>query len=535
MEEEYNFVVDEEYENIRIDAFLLDSIRGASREKIKNAIQDGQCFIDEVCAYSPSLRLRLGQQVMFFMAVPESTIQAEEGDVDILYSDDYIAVTNKPPGITVHPCDSCPQGTFIQRVMSHFPQLRAMEGLRPGIVHRLDKDTSGLLVVALTEEARLTLSENFAHRDVTKEYLAIVQGVPSREGSVREPIGRHPTVKVKMAIVPHNKGGRAAHTEWTMLYADPRKQFALLRVQIFTGRTHQIRVHLAHAGFPILGDALYNPHHQQKPLASRQMLHAQRLNFPHPGHRQRVNFFCPAPDDLLACMMRMSSSHQRVVITGLPGCGKTALLKEFAAMKIPVWSADAVVASLYKAGGEGQKYLMQRFGTVFVQDAATDVNRATLRVAMEKSEALRYEVEGVIHQYVHASLRAFWTKYQSLPVSVAEVPLYLEKNWGTKNDTYVIGLDCDIKIRYTRLMTHRKWTLAQCKKMDSWQMPREEKMRACSIILQNNKTVDVLKQMAGALAEKFKILRKTHHEKLNQLLHIFLTQEVSEESRKRGL
>ncbi len=532
MEEEYNFVVDEEYENVRIDAFLLDSIRGASRESIKDAIRDGQCFLDDVCTYSPSMRLKIGQQVMFFLSAPEPLLQAEEGPVDVIWHDDYMVVTNKPAGITVHPSDSCPQGTFIQRLLSHFPQLSAMEGMRPGIVHRLDKDTTGLLVVALNEEARLILSENFAHRDVTKEYIAVVQGVPVKEGSVREPIGRHPTVKVKMAIVPHSQGGRAAHTEWTTLFADPKRRFALLRIRIYTGRTHQIRVHMAHAGFPILGDAVYNPYHAKMPLAKRQMLHAQMLNLPHPGHKQRMSFFCPAPNDLLECMMRLSSSHQKVVITGLPGCGKTALLREFAAMKVPVWSADMVVAALYKPGGEGHTYLMQRFGTVFVPNAAAEVNRATLRAAMNKSEALRHEVEGVIHEYVHASLKNFWKKYQDKPVSVAEVPLYLEKNWGTKADTYIIGLDCDIKIRYTRLMNNRKWSIEQCKKMDSWQWSREEKMRACSIILQNNKSLEVLQNMAVALAEKFKILRKTHHEKLTQLLHMFLTQEPQDDKRR---
>ena len=207
------------------------------------------CRIDGLPVSTASLKLKAGQEVRLDLPDTANELRAEDEAVDILWQDEHLLLCNKPAGLTVHPCPSCPENTLVQRLLHHFPRLREQEGLRPGVVHRLDKDTSGLLLVALDEPTRLRMSEAFARREVHKEYLALVQGVPPQTGTCREPLGRHPTAKVKMAVVPENRGGKAAHSDWRVLWSSPRKDFSLVAVRIHTGRTHQIRVHMAHVGY----------------------------------------------------------------------------------------------------------------------------------------------------------------------------------------------------------------------------------------------------------------------------------------------
>ena len=208
-----------------------------------------------------------------------------------LQKDGDLWVFCKPAGLPTHP------GTGHEDSLSSRLAARAGDApFRPTPVHRLDKDTSGLLLVALDEPTRLRMSEAFARREVHKEYLALVQGVPPQTGTCREPLGRHPTAKVKMAVVPENRGGKAAHSDWRVLWSSPRKDFSLVAVRIHTGRTHQIRVHLAHIGHPILGDTVYG---NKKPVPglTGQCLHATGLRFIHPRTGQPVELTCPRPEE----------------------------------------------------------------------------------------------------------------------------------------------------------------------------------------------------------------------------------------------
>ena len=326
----------------RLDKALCGLLPDLSRAAVQRAITAGACRIDGLPVSTASLKLKAGQEVRLDLPDTANELRAEDEAVDILWQDEHLLLCNKPAGLTVHPCPSCPENTLVQRLLHHFPRLREQEGLRPGVVHRLDKDTSGLLLVALDEPTRLRMSEAFARREVHKEYLALVQGVPPQTGTCREPLGRHPTAKVKMAVVPENRDGKAAHSDWRVLWSSPRKDFSLVAVRIHTGRTHQIRVHMAHVGHPLLGDALYAP----APVAARaprQMLHAWHISFCHPLSGEALAFFCPPPDDMLRTILNNSSRMQRLVITGNPGCGKSTLTHALEKAGLPTVSADALV------------------------------------------------------------------------------------------------------------------------------------------------------------------------------------------------
>ncbi len=505
----YHFLVTFEQcpKEMRLDAFLGACIAEISREKIKKAIQNEQCRVDGLLCSAPSTRIKAGQSIELVLAPTATHIVPEQGDVNVLWHDDVMLICHKPAGLTVHPCPSCTENTFIQRAAGHFPQLLEQEGLRPGIVHRLDKDTSGVIAIALNEKARLALAEDFAERRVHKEYLALVHGVIAEQGEIAEPIGRHPTAKVLMAVVPENRGGRAAHSAWQRLYADPQGVFSLVKVTIFTGRTHQIRVHMAHVGFPLWGDVLYGGLSQKDTatsLAQRQMLHAWHLSLLHPSTREQKDFYCAPPEDFLQCALDLSHSVQKVVLTGLAGCGKSTVLKAFAAQGIPTWSADTVVNSLYAVGGAGHAFLHHRFGSRFVAHAKAELDRTALRLAMQEDAFLRQEVESVIHSMVRENCSAFWQHCtaQRYMLAVAEIPLYLENGWHTKQEAHVVGIACAQEKRHARLQVNRAWTAAQCEGIDAWQWPQDKKMAACQSVISNEGTIAHLQEATQVLIQQ---------------------------------
>ena len=237
----FSFTVPDGARGLRLDRVIRDALDGGtvSRETLKKAISDGLCLVEGSVVTQPSRKVLPGQSVTITLPPAEGSLRAEQGDLDVLYEDESIVVCNKPAGLTVHPCPSCPEGTLIQRLASRYPSLLAMEGQRPGIVHRIDKDTSGLIIVALTEEARLKLTAAFAERRVWKEYLALASGSLPESGAVDSPIGRDPLHRVRMAVTPVSQGGREAHTRFTKFWEAPGGRASLLRVHILTGRTHQ--------------------------------------------------------------------------------------------------------------------------------------------------------------------------------------------------------------------------------------------------------------------------------------------------------
>jgi 23S rRNA pseudouridine1911/1915/1917 synthase len=289
----------------RLDAFLAARVEGVSRSALKRAIDDGDVLVEGRAA-KPSLKLKGGERVELELpAPPPSEIAPEEIPLDVLYEDEEVVVVNKPAGLVVHPAAGVHTGTLANALAFHFKQLSERAGsLRPGIVHRLDRDTSGVIVVAKTGRAHENLSDQFRARTVFKSYVALVHGVTREEkGKVEEPLARDPRNRTRMAVV---RGGRAALSLWRVRRHYER--FTLLDVQIKTGRTHQIRVHLAWIKHPVVGDDTYgggrdktiaDPRLRARVAAlGRQFLHAERLGFHHPATGEWLSFTAPLPSEL---------------------------------------------------------------------------------------------------------------------------------------------------------------------------------------------------------------------------------------------
>ena len=501
---------------MRLDRFLGEALRDqdVSREKVKRSIRCGGCRVDGTVCTDVAAKICSGQSVELCMETEPTSVQPEEGDLEIVYQDAWIAVINKPADLTVHPAPSCPEGTLVHRLVARFPSLRAQEGFRPGIVHRLDKDTSGLICVALTEEARLRLSEAFAGREIRKEYLALVQGVPAPAGEVDAPLGRHPTVKVKVAVV---KNGREARSAWRVLYAG--QGYSLLAVRIFTGRTHQIRVHMAHVGHPLWGDKLYGRGGQalhppvpgvllDRDPAPRQMLHAWHLSFVHPFTGETLAFTCPPPEDFFRTALKLERHMRRVVVTGVAGSGKSLFVKMLDEAGVPTWSADAAVIRLYEPGGEAWQALRRRYGDRFIPDENTPVDRKALAAALLPSDTGQgvdvRELESLLHPLVLDDLERFWTQQESegRAYAVAEVPLWFEAGWGRcfegAKRPVVVGVSCMQTERCRRLLEVRGWSDARMARMDGLQWSQERKMAACDQVVENSGSAEELREKALA-------------------------------------
>jgi 23S rRNA pseudouridine1911/1915/1917 synthase len=304
---EITITVGAECDGQRLDAFLAARIDGESRARIQRAIAGGDIVVNDRLAKS-SYRVRPGDTIE--VDLPEALpIEALPEDIplEIVFEDDQVAVINKPAGMVVHPGAGVSSGTLANALVHHFNQLSQIQGrARPGIVHRLDVGTSGLIVVAKTERAHLALAAQFERRAVLKRYLALVHGrISADAGRIDAPIGRDPRNRVKMAV--RKKGeGREALTLYRV--RERFTAFSLLEAEIKTGRTHQIRVHLAHAKHPIVGDATYgqgalNTMQNSRLRAAatrlgRPFLHSARLKFEHPVSGEEMEFCAPLPADL---------------------------------------------------------------------------------------------------------------------------------------------------------------------------------------------------------------------------------------------
>lgn len=499
----------------RLDAFLSAEL-GLSRSKIKTAIREGHCRVDDRPCADADLRLTPDMELTLALPRRDAGLAPEAGELDILYRDEHLVVVNKPPHLTVHPCPSCPEGTLVHRLLARVPELARLEGLRPGIVHRLDKDTSGLMVVALTEDVRLELTRAFAAREIAKTYLAVARGLPEFRGESRLPLGRHPTLKTRMAVVPENRGGKPAHSEWESLFRDPGGRFALLAVRIHTGRTHQIRVHLAQTGHPLWGDALYGPAMSQaeEQAAPRQMLHAWKLEFRHPVSGRDMRFCCPPPEDVADCMIALSRRMVRVALTGVAGCGKSSLLRALGGEGVPTWSADAAVAALYAPGADAWRMLRGLYGDRFIAGDDAPVDKAALAAALAEEPGLRREIEAAVHPMVFHALREFYAEAErgGAALAVAEVPLWHESRRCSGSgrasvhkkteDVISVTVSCPDEARRERLRARRGWAAERVALVDSWQLSQEDKAGLSDFVVDNSGDEDALRARAAELLRR---------------------------------
>ncbi len=288
---------------VRLDVFISRKNQELTRSYIQKLIEGGMVRVDGQAAKA-SLKLKPGQIVEIFM--PDTKpIEAAAQDIpiDILYEDDDIIVVNKPRGMVVHPACGNTTGTLVNAILHKCDSLSGINGvLRPGIVHRIDKDTTGILVIAKNDNAHIKLSEQLKEHTMKRNYLALVYGVlKSLRGTIDAPIGRHRTDRKRFAVVP-GKGKRAVTHYDVIEFFDG---YTLIKASLETGRTHQIRVHMSHIGHPLVGDELYGPK-KPKIKAERQMLHAETLGFIHPVTENYIEFNSPLPEDFKMLLSKLT-------------------------------------------------------------------------------------------------------------------------------------------------------------------------------------------------------------------------------------
>jgi 23S rRNA pseudouridine1911/1915/1917 synthase len=297
------FTVPIEAEGERLDRYLASQVPNCSRSQIQRLIDEGQVLVPRVKHTKANVQLRAGDEIR--VTLPELVAAApiaQDIPLDILFNDPDIVVVNKPAGMVVHPAAGNADGTLVNALLHHVKDLSGIGGeIRPGIVHRLDKGTSGVMVVAKHDAAHQELARQFHDREVEKEYVALVWGLVQQRKRIEAAIGRDPKHRQKMST----RASRARDAVTRVTWARDLKGLTLCRIAIHTGRTHQIRVHMSGIGHPIVGDALYGGVHRRVPhqfravqSLTRPFLHAERLTLTHPRTGERMTFTAPLPADL---------------------------------------------------------------------------------------------------------------------------------------------------------------------------------------------------------------------------------------------
>jgi 23S rRNA pseudouridine1911/1915/1917 synthase len=299
----------------RLDRYLSQELSELSRSRIQQLIEQGHVQINDQVCISKKIHLKTGDRITLEIpAIQPLQIQAADIPLDILYEDDELIILNKPAGLVVHPAPGHPDGTLVNAILAHCPNLPGIGGVqRPGIVHRLDKDTTGAIAIAKTDLAYQHLQGQLQAKTARREYLGLVYGVPKTEtGSIDLPIGRNPQDRKKMAIVSVEDGGRTAVTHWQV--QERLANYTLIHFQLETGRTHQIRVHSAKMGHPIVGDPVYGSGRSVGVNLPGQALHAWKLQLQHPLSGNLVQVTAPPPPSfttLLEVLRRRSGISRR--------------------------------------------------------------------------------------------------------------------------------------------------------------------------------------------------------------------------------
>jgi 23S rRNA pseudouridine1911/1915/1917 synthase len=291
---EINLQVEEKDD--RIDRYLSQHLPDLSRSRIQQLIEQGQVQVNDKICTSKKVTVQSGDRIS--ITIPEAKpldLQPEAIPLDVLYEDDSLIIINKPAGLVVHPAAGHESGTLVNALLAHCTNLAGIGGVqRPGIVHRLDKDTTGAIAIAKTDQAHQHLQAQLKAKTAKREYLGVVHGAPSAEsGTIDQPIGRNPIDRKKMTILPVDKGGRTAITHWQV--KERLGNYTLIYFQLETGRTHQIRVHSAHMGYPLVGDPVYGSGRSVGVNLPGQALHAWRLRLQHPVSGEWIEAIAPLP------------------------------------------------------------------------------------------------------------------------------------------------------------------------------------------------------------------------------------------------
>ena len=302
----------EENAGERIDAFLASKLHDVTRSWLQKLIEAGNVSVEGREKLAKNYKLRAGDRLTVELPEPETLdVLPENIPLDIVYEDKYLLVVNKPSGMVVHPAVGNHTGTLVNAVMFHCgDQLSSINGVvRPGIVHRIDKDTSGLLVIAKTDAAHRGLAEQFAVHSIKRAYRAVVyNNIKEDDGRVDAPIGRNPKDRLKMAVVSADKGRRAV-TNYHVI--ERSGKFTYVECRLETGRTHQIRVHMAYIGHPLLGDPLYGPRKGMSGVTG-QVLHAKELGFVHPITGEYMEFDSELPTEFVKALKKAGFDTERL-------------------------------------------------------------------------------------------------------------------------------------------------------------------------------------------------------------------------------
>ncbi len=301
------FIAENDYK--RLDIFLAEQTDEFTRSRIKKLIEDGQVTVRGKTVTKSGEGVKKGCEVV--VTVPDAveySVRAENIPIDIVYEDDDIAVVNKPRGMTVHVGNGNTEGTLVNALLYALGSLSGIGGvLRPGIVHRIDKDTTGLLVVAKNDKAHVSLATQIAEKSAHRIYYALLEGIVKEdEGRIVTDIGRHPQDRLKMAVLPDG-AGKLAVTDYKVL-ARFGTEFTLCKFILQTGRTHQIRVHAKHVGHPCVGDPVYG-HKKQKFKLGGQLLHAKTLELTHPTSGERMTFNAPLPPEFSEILEKLCRQY----------------------------------------------------------------------------------------------------------------------------------------------------------------------------------------------------------------------------------
>ncbi|QDL07446.1 RluA family pseudouridine synthase [Brasilonema octagenarum UFV-E1] len=309
---EFYLEVKQDSDSVRLDRYLSQELPNLSRSRIQQLIEQSHVQLNDNICTSKKIAVKVGDRIS--IKIPDAQpleLQPEDIPLDILYEDDSLLIINKSAGLVVHPAPGHQDGTLVNAILAHCPNLPGIGGVqRPGIVHRLDKDTTGAIAIAKTEHAHQHLQAQLKAKTARREYLGIIYGVPKTEsGTINLPIGRHPVDRKKMSVVPVEQGGRTAVTHWKV--KERFGNYTLMHFQLETGRTHQIRVHSTHIGHPIVGDPIYSSGRSVGVNLPGQALHAWRLTLEHPVSGEWIEVTASVPEEFTTLLevLRRRVSH----------------------------------------------------------------------------------------------------------------------------------------------------------------------------------------------------------------------------------
>ncbi len=434
-------VVTPDNSGLRLDKFWALQLNspGLSRAKISKWIKQGRAKINGQVCIKPNKQLNSWDEVELTIEEISGGHESVPGKLDIKYQDGELLVLNKPANTSVHPAPSDSDTTIVNYLLYQFPELETLDPERPGIVHRLDKDTTGLMLVGRSSRAVEVLSRDIANRELHKEYLAIVHGVPEQEtGRINLPIGRDPGSRSRMKVLPEQ--GREALSYYSVLHVFPDKCFSLLRVKIITGRTHQIRVHLAHAGFPILGDSLYGSHKsttlkkKHPPVAGlvqRQMLHSWKIGLNHPDTGRWMDFVQSVPKDFKRVLLQLQKTGLKVGVIGNHNSGKSILLENLKQRGIRVYQDKEAFCRNFDPGADGWEMFKRSIGDSYLTDSGNYLDKDRIISGMQASISFRQEVLAILKPLLDYWLRQIAQMYRKKKgVFAAEIPAF----WGAVAD-----------------------------------------------------------------------------------------------------